>query len=267
MQDKHTKNKKHYLMRLGIALVLVGLLIGGLFGGWYVAKVTSPQMATTIARPLPIQSVAPKSGDLPATGSVKAVDSANTIHDPAWFTGIYDNGFRLYIIHSTTWDTCTPWTNTQNQLKMALDAGLRIAAYTRNPNCWEGGITAAGPYQDKLQFFAIDTEDIPGIPATRAMVDGIKSMGVRPVIYTGAGMWPGLQGGTAGDFSDVPLWDTDTSQFAYDAWQVDYLVPTPNKYGGWNTDATMRIGVQQQFEYKLDGIYVDLNSFDVSFLR
>ena len=246
--------------RLGLIIASIGLLAVGAWGGWWLIKTVSPRVVQTT-------QVTEVSDDVPVAGSVKAVDSANTIHDPAWFKGIYAKGFRLYIIHSTAWGTCTPWADTESQLKMALDAGLKIAAYTRDPNCWQGGIAAAGPYQDKLQFFAIDIEDTPGIPATRAMVDGIKHMGVRPVIYTGADMWSRLQGEAVNGFSDVPLWDTDTSTFAYDDWKVDYLSPTPTKYGGWNTDATMRIGVQQQFEYTLDGVNVDLNSFNAAFLR
>lgn len=201
-----------------------------------------------------------------AHSSVKVIDSANTINDPEWFKQAYAEGFRLYVMHSTAWGTCTPWYNTQAQLGMALDAGLKIAVYTRDPNCWENGILAAGPYKDMLQFFALDVETDPGVAATREMVDGIKAMGVRPVMYTGSGIWGGIQGSAANDFSDVPLWDTNTSSFDYAGWQANYLAPTPVAYGGWNTPGSMRIGVQQQFEYSLNGINANLSSFDASFL-
>ncbi len=199
------------------------------------------------------------------TGSVKAIDSANIITDPAWFTQAYADGFRLYVMHSTMWESCTPWEHTLPQLEMALDAGLKIAVYTRDPNCWQAGIAAAGPYANRLQFFALDVED-GGVPVTREMVDGVAATGVRPVIYTGSGMWGGLQGATADSFSDVPLWDTDTSAFAFDSWQPDHLAPVPLPYGGWNTSGTMRIASQQQFEFNYNGVAIDLNSFDASFL-
>jgi hypothetical protein len=99
------------------------------------------------------------------------------------------------------------------------------------------------------------------------MVDGIKQLGVRPIIYTGSGMWPSVQGSSAADFNDVPLWDTSTSSFDVKQWQANILQPTPVAYGGWNVTGHMRVGVQQQFEYKLNGVAVDLNSFDASFLR
>jgi hypothetical protein len=203
----------------------------------------------------------------PATGSIKAIDTTATITDPAWFKSAYKDGFRLYILHATEWGTCNPWPRAQTQLQMALDAGLKIGIYTRDPNCWSAGIRATGPLKDKLQFFALDIETEPGIAVTRAMVDGIKQLGVRPIIYSGSGMWADVQGSSTADFSDLPLWDASPSDFDVSRWQANTLQPTPVAYGGWNVNGHMRVGVQQQFEYKLNGVAVDLNSFDASFLR
>lgn len=200
-----------------------------------------------------------------ADPSVKVLDTTATITDPNWFRQAYAAGFRLYVMHSTSWGTCDPWYRTQAQLKMALDAGLKIAVYTRDPSCWKGGINAAGAYKSQLQFFALDVET-GGIPVTREMVDGVKGMGVRPVIYSGSGMWPQLMSGSTA-FSDVPLWDTNTSRLNYKKWSANYLAPTPVQYGGWNTASTMRIGVQQAFEYNLNGVRVDLNSFNATYLK
>ena len=200
-----------------------------------------------------------------ADPSVKVLDTASTITDPAWFSRAYRAGFRLYIMHSTAWGTCDPWSRTQTQLKMALDAGLKIAVYTRDPNCWQGGINAAGPYASQLQFFALDAET-GGPQVTRAMVDGVKATGVRPVIYSGSGMWPQLMNNSTA-FSDVPLWDTDTRNINYNTWRANYLSPAPVQYGGWNTPATMRVGVQQKFNQNLNGVMVDLDSFNATFLN
>ncbi|MDY7541640.1 MULTISPECIES: hypothetical protein [unclassified Cryobacterium] len=196
--------------------------------------------------------------------SVKVVDSANTITDPAWFTQAYSEGIRLYVMHSTAWGSCAPWEHTQAQLKMALDAGLKIAVYTRDATCWQGGIAAAGPYQSQLQFFALDVET-GSPPVTRAMVDGVRAMGVRPVIYSGSGMWPSIMNNSS-DFADVPLWDTNAGAVNYSGWVADTGAPAMVAYGGWNTAANPRIGVQQKFEHNLNGVLVDLNSFDAAFL-
>jgi hypothetical protein len=202
-----------------------------------------------------------------AIPAVKAVDSASRIDSQSWFDAAYADGVRLYVMHSVKWGTCEPWARTEPQLAMALKAGMKIAVYTRNPACWENGILAAGPYRDQLQFFAIDVETDPGVPATTAMVSGVRAMGVRPVIYSGSAMWPNVMGKHAGDFSGVPLWDGDARPDAHGKWVGDVLSPSPVPYGGWNTFWNMRIGVQQAFEYSLHGVAVDLNSFDDSFLR
>lgn len=199
-----------------------------------------------------------------ADPSVKVLDTAATITDPNWFRKAYQAGFRLYVMHATYWGSCEPWYRTEAQLGMALAAGLKVAVYTRDPSCYQGGINAAGKYKSKLQFFALDVEN-GGIPVTRAMVDGVKAQGVRPVIYTGSGMWPAMTGNSTA-FSDVPLWDTDARNINYNSWKANYLSPTPVQYGGWNTTGNMRVGVQQKFEQNLNGVSVDLNSFNATFL-
>lgn len=240
-----------------------------------VRPVPHVQLAPAAVLARPAEEPAPKSQEVellsinvaaePAQASVRAVDTTAVITDPAWFRQAYDAGVRLYVMHSTAWGTCEPWHRTQDQLKMALDAGLKIAVYTRDASCWQGGISAAGPYAPQLQFFALDVE--PGSPpVTRAMVDGVLGMGVRPVIYSGSGMWPALMGNST-EFSDVPLWDTNTSNLDYPTWVADFLAPAPVQFGGWNTAGTMRVGIQQKFEHSLNGVPVDLNSFNASFLK
>ncbi len=67
--------------------------------------------------------------------AVLAIDSASTITNPAWFKQARQQGIELYILHSTAWGTCHAWARTQTQLGMALQAGMKVAAYTRDPNC------------------------------------------------------------------------------------------------------------------------------------
>ena len=202
-----------------------------------------------------------------AIRSVKAIDSANEINDQSWFDAAYRDGVRLYVAHAVKWGTCEPWEKAEPQLAMALKAGIKIALYTRDPNCWQNGIRAAGALRDHLQFFALDIESDPGVPATAAMVAGVRAMGVRPVIYSGSGMWPMFMREHAAAFSGVPLWDCDARPEAHREWAGDILSPAPVAYGGWNTHGNMRVGVQQAFEYSMRGIAVDLNSFDETFLR
>lgn len=200
--------------------------------------------------------------------SVKAFDTTATITSASWFAKAYNQGFRLYVLHSTAWGSCDAWYRTQPQLKLALAAGLKVAAYTRDPRCWRQGIEATGPYATRLQFFALDVETDPRVAVTQEMAEGVASMGVRPMIYTGSGMWPGIMGGATTAFAGVPLWDTDTSlAVSLRTWVPSLYSPTPVLYGGWNTPSTMRKGTQQAFEVQLNGVAVDLSSFDASFLR
>lgn len=211
----------------------------------------------------------------PLTGLVKAFDRANSVDDPAWFKKMYNRGFRLYILHTTWWEDtkpgmtpkCQPWPGAIDHIKWALDAGIKVAAYTRDPRCWKGGIEAAGPYKDQLQFFDIDVETDPGVKVTREMIDGIKAMGVKPLIYSGAGMWPEVMGSNTA-FSDVALYDTNvTGKVTIDNWVPSLDSPKPIPYGGWNTATNKRVALQQAFDVMVDGYSVDLNTFDASFLK
>jgi len=204
------------------------------------------------------------SASLAVTGStvIKAFDSDQVPSGADYFVRRYAEGFRLYVTAGTMWGVSTPDPSVEQKLGWALDAGLKIGLYARNPNYYASAISAAGKWRDRLQFFALDVETDPGIPVTRAMVDGVKALGVRPIIYSGWGMWPSIQGATANDFSDLLLWDTDTRAELDLTYKADINSPTPVAYGGWNVPGNMRFGIQQKFEQPLDGMNVDLNSFD-----
>jgi len=149
---------------------------------------------------------------------------------------------------------------------MALDAGLMVAAYARNPTWWSAAIEACSPYIDKLQFFCLDIETHPGVPVTRAMVQGVADLAVRPLIYTGPGMWSQVMGGNVATFSSVPLWDANAGYNVPADFTPDINSPTPVEYGGWNTPTNPRVGVQQGFRTKLNGVTVDVSSFSSGFL-
>ncbi|WBM80015.1 hypothetical protein KIV56_18030 [Cryobacterium breve] len=199
------------------------------------------------------------------------MDSDNPITDPAWFVQAYEAGFRLYILSSTEFGTCTPLARTQAQLAMALDAGLAVAAYTRDPRCWREGIAATGSFRIRLQFFALDIES-GGPPLTREMITGVQSSGVRPVIYTGARMWDDIMGAATTEFGDVALWDAAPVPPGLVAMPglpddpADLLSPAPIAFGGWNAGGNLRIGVQQHFERVFNGVNIDVNTFAASFL-
>jgi len=226
----------------------------------------------TVPNAVPTAAPAPAS-TAPALPSpvLRALDSDNPISDPAWFVQAYDAGFRLYILSSTEFGTCTPLARTQAQLAMAMDAGLAIAAYTRDPRCWREGIAATGSFRLRLQFFALDIES-GGPQLTRDMISGVQSSGVRPVVYTGARMWDEIMGAGTTEFSDVALWDAvpvepgSTAVPGLPDDPADLLSPPPIPFGGWNESANLRVGVQQHFERVFNGVNIDVNTFSTRFL-
>jgi hypothetical protein len=197
---------------------------------------------------------------------VKAFDTTASIDSAAWFASAYAAGYRLYIPNTTVWGQNKPWPQAAPQLKLALDAGLMVAAYARNPSWWSAAIQACSPYTDKLQFFCLDVETRPGVRVTRAMVDGVRNLGVRPLIYSGSGMWTQVMSGNVTTFASVPLWDCQATYGVPANFTPDVNSPTPQVYGGWNTPTNPRVGVQQGFNTNLNGVTVDVSSFGSAFL-
>ena len=197
---------------------------------------------------------------------VKAFDTTAYIDSAAWFASAYAAGYRLYIPNTTVWGQNKPWPQAAPQLKLALDAGLMVAAYARNPSWWYAAIQACSPYTGKLQFFCLDVETSPGVRVTQAMVNGVTNLGVRPLIYSGSGMWTRVMGGNVTTFASVPLWDCQATSGVPANFTADVNSPTPQVYGGWNTPTNPRAGVQQGFNTNLNGVTVDVSSFNSTFL-
>lgn len=240
------------------------------FQSWFASNPlptgTTPPPVTAVSPPA---SGGGSGAGIVGTGtSVKALDATDS-PTAAWFKQAKADGFQLYVYPPLAWGVSTPRSDAQALFKMALDAGLKVAIYSRNPTWWSQAIKAVGSYAAHAQFFAIDIETDPGVKATQAMVDGVKALGVRPVIYSGYGMWPQIMGSTNTAFSTVPLWDTNAGSATSmnpKTYTPNILSPKPVAYGGWNTTNNMRIGVQQTFETVYNGINIDVNSFAADFL-
>jgi hypothetical protein len=188
----------------------------------------------------------------------------------AWFDRAKAAGYEGFITTAHTYwgGNPQPWWATTMVLERALAAGMWIGAYGRPVTHWKQSLDNIAPaVRAQLKFFALDVEPEPSgsIKVTRAMVDGVRGYGVRPVIYTGWGMWGNVMG-TDSSFSDVPLWD-----FAGDraGWPSTLWEAPIRAYGGWNaSDATLRIGQQlrMQTEVLFEGVYVDEDTFSRSFI-
>ncbi|OBA72606.1 hypothetical protein A5641_08060 [Mycobacterium sp. 1554424.7] len=197
---------------------------------------------------------------------VKAFDTNDT-PPVGWYHDAYAAGFRLAVLSTNVWGQDAPRPEIPGQLAMALGAGLKIAAYTRNPQWWRTGISACAPYVDRLQFFCLDIETNPGVPPTRAMVDGVRGMGVRPVIYSNWSEWPKVMGDDT-SFADLPLWDAETHDAHWDpaTYTPTLAVPAPVAYGGWNVPHNVRVGLQQTEDAYLGEVNINISSFAADFL-
>jgi hypothetical protein len=186
-----------------------------------------------------------------ATGEIQAFDKAwhNGGGSPQWYRDAAAAGYGLAVLSTNAWGRNEPWPHAAEQLQMALDAGLRIAAYARNPRFYRAGIEACGPHIGALQFWCIDVEVDPGVPVTHDMVDDVRSMGVRPLIYSSRGMWPRVMGNDT-SFADLPLWDAVHDSTAW--------VP----YGGWSA----RVGMQTVEGAYFGGEEINLSTFSADFL-
>ena len=203
-----------------------------------------------------------------SSDAVKAIDTTESA-SAKWFADAYDAGHRLYIPSTTDVDhgsgSKMPWGQASAQLRLALDTGMMVGAYSRDPSLWQIAIEACRPYVDRLQFFALDIED-PGSRLTRDMINGVRSLGVRPLVYSGEHCWSDVMGGDVTAFSDLPLWDSSASR----DWPIDSPAdmsePRPLVFGGWNTPDNLRVGVQQGQELYFNGRKVDVSSFNAQFL-
>ena len=273
---RHPEKRQAARPVVGVAGLAILVLVLS-FAAIQIAGAIRPDPPTSAAVPSPAAVPTPPTQSTHTTQPaqpppvLRAMDSDNPIADPAWFVQAYEAGFRLYILSSTEFGTCTPLARTQAQLAMALDAGLAVAAYTRDPRCWREGIAATGSFRIRLQFFALDIES-GGPRLTREMITGVQSSGVRPVIYTGALMWDDIMGAATTEFADVALWDAAPVPPGLAAVPglpddpADLLSPEPIAFGGWNSGGNLRVGVQQHFERVFNGVNIDVNTFAASFL-
>ena len=245
------------------------------FNTWFTSHPlpTAAPVTPPVTPPAPVTPPTGGGGGGGAVGSgvsVKAFDATESPSNPAsYFKQAYADGFRLYVYPPLAWGKSTARSDAQSLFSAALAAGLKVGLYNRDPTYWSQAIKAVGSYAAHAQFFAIDIETDPGLKATQAMVDGITKLGVRPIIYSGYGMYPQIMGSTNTTFAKLPLWDTNAggaNSLNPKTYTPNILSPKPVAYNGWNATNNMRIGVQQTFETVYNGLNVDLNSFAADFL-
>jgi hypothetical protein len=111
------------------------------FNAWLKANPAPAPSTPTPPQPTPVPPQ-----PTPIAGSVKAFDMTDSA-DAAWFRTAYADGFRLYAYPPLSWGTQNARSDAQQLFKYALDAGLKVGIYSRNPNWWRAAINAVGSYK------------------------------------------------------------------------------------------------------------------------
>lgn len=230
-----------------------------------------PPQATATPTPVPDPTATPTATPAPSGGLSRALDTDFGNSGPQeqwWFDSARQAGYEGFITTAHTYwgGNPQPWWATNLVLQRALNAGMWIGAYGRPVSHWQQSLDNISPaLRQQLKFFALDVEPEPGqnIPLQREYVTGVQSYGVKPVVYSGFGMWADVMGNDA-SFSDVPLWEFAGDR---DGWPESMWESPIYQFGGWNTsEATLRIGQQLRMQNPvlLNGIWIDDDIFDLS---
>lgn len=215
----------------------------------------------------------------------KAFDTCvgcSAAQDPSLATlqQIHADGYQLFAYDASTWGSgstgvasCQYIPDENRVFDRALQAGLKVGIYTRNPICWQTVINhlKTDTNWSKIQFFVLDVEPasdgLPGSTVTRAEVNGVVAAGIRPVVYSSYWMWQ-EQMGSSTAFSDVPLWDAvDDGNVQPATFTPSLTAPAFTPYGGWSA-ATLRQDYNDAtYGVTLDTVPADLDSVAASFLR
>lgn len=208
----------------------------------------------------------------PSLTLYRALDTDFGMHGvqpQSWFDSAHAAGYDGFIttLHTYWGGKPSVWLPSHDALRRALAAGMWIGAYGRPVTHWREALNhLPTDLRAALKFYALDVEPEPNgnLPVRREYVDGVASMGVRPVIYSGWGMWGDVMGKTA-LFADVPLWDFSGDRTD---WPLSLTEANLVEYGGWNTTSNLRSGwqVQMQTEATLNGINIDRDVFSREFI-
>jgi hypothetical protein len=227
-----------------------------------------------------------------APAAVKGLDEAGVStgtgddFTAAQWKKIAKAGFKVFITDPVDWSsecsdgnctepvsTCTIDPAAVKQIQDAINAGLDIAVYTRNPGCLTAAITGLSSTQRQdLSFAVLDIETDPSVPPSESLVSDVKALGVTPVFYSYQSAWESITGNTTAydgyalQDGEVPDWNATFP--APHPPGYPSLVTMPDPYGGWSGYADIE---QQQCCTDVAGIrrssdQVDLDSVNAAWL-
>lgn len=215
-----------------------------------------------------------------STSAVKGFDTCFNCfgQDPqqAWFTTEHADGYQLMVIDPDTWSSEFPDGNADDpgpasQCQLAADsrqlidsaiyAGMRVAIYNRNLNCWRQSLDSLGRLE-KLgtPVYVWDVETQPGLVPTRADVAAVTKMGYDNAVYS----WDGAVRANLSGFHTLPLFVTEVANWNTPGAGPSADFPATNSiapFDGW-TSAQM----EQDSTGQLNGIRVDFDAVNAAWL-
>jgi hypothetical protein len=214
------------------------------------------------------------------TSAVKGFDTCFNCfgQDPqqAWFTTAQANGYQLMMIDPDTWSSEFPDGNADDpgsasQCQLAADsrqlidsaiyAGMRVAIYNRNLNCWHQSLDSLGRLE-KLgtPVYVWDVETQPGLVPTQADMTAVTRLGLDNAVYT----WDGAVPADLSEFHGLPLFETEVSNWDTPGAGAPAGYPAINSiapFDGWTS-----ADIEQDSTGQLDAVRVDFDSVSAAWL-
>lgn len=235
----------------------------------------SPTSASTPAsNPAPAQA-------LPATGAVKAFDSCFSCFGESpslsWFQQAKSQGYEMAILDIDSWGSEFPDGNAADPgpasgcalsgtgratLDNAIAAGLYVALYNRNLNCYHQTLSSLTPGEAHgVSTYIWDVETQPGLVPTQAEVSHVTRIGFQNALYT----WNGAVSDLGTSFLSLPLLMEEVSN-----WNTPNAGPPATDYPNINAitpfDGWTSADIEQDSTGQLNGMSLDFDSVSAAWL-
>lgn len=189
-----------------------------------------------------------------------------------WWRDRYAEGWRMAVVGSWHGNSTNPFV--RDQMGFAQDAGMMLATYVALSQ-FHGGDEqvakaryACGDFWPQLEFVALDME-LPGLTGQHldcAVRPLQKYLASETICYTGYWWWSPWQRGHGYDWPDLPAWVAYyDGRASLDAAPI--VTGGPIRPLAPLTGLGPIIGKQYAGTTYIDGVAVDLNVFDASFLK
>jgi hypothetical protein len=218
---------------------------------------------------------------MPATGAVKAFDSCFSCFGESpslsWFQQAKSQGYDLAILDIDSWGSEFPDGNAADPgpgsgcalsstglatLNNAIAAGLYVALYNRNLNCYQQTLKSLTPSETHgVSTYIWDVETQPGLIPTQAEISQVTSMGFQNALYT----WNGAVDNLGTSFISLPLLMEEVNN-----WNTPNAGPPTSDYPSINAitpfDGWTSADIEQDSTGQLNGMSLDFDSVSAAWL-